>query len=172
MHSSRIRTAHSSSHGGLGGFGPDPPEFPPGMLAWISSPRISPCVWAWIWHPWICPLGVGLDLIPLNFPLGCGPEPDPPLGCGPGGGVSLAGGSPWQGVSLAGVGSPWQGVSWQGGLPGRDGLQACTEAEPPRGQTDTCKNITFANYMAAEDGHIDSMFLAPSTRPLDPLLIF
>ena len=41
----------------------------------------------WIWSPSISPLGVGLDLIPLNFPLGCGPGPDPPqfpLGCGPG----------------------------------------------------------------------------------------
>ena len=90
---------------------------------------------------------MALDLIPLNFPLGCGPGPDPsqfPPGCGPGGGfpwqggllgergVSLAGGSPWQGVSLAG-GSPWWGVllgrgvslaggsPWQEGLPGRGG---------------------------------------------------
>ena len=45
--------------------GPDPPEF-------------APWVWAWIWSPWICPLDVGLDLIPLNLPLGCGPGFDPP----------------------------------------------------------------------------------------------
>ena len=32
----------------------------------------------WIWSPSISPLGVGLDLIPLNFPLGCGPGSDPP----------------------------------------------------------------------------------------------
>ena len=44
MHSSRMRTAHSSRHGG-------------GLA---SSPSTSP-------------LGVGLDHIPLNFPLGCGP---------------------------------------------------------------------------------------------------
>ena len=59
MHSSRIRTARSSSR--WWGARPDPPQLPP--------------------------LGVGLDLIPLNFPLGCGPGPDPlnfPLGCGPG----------------------------------------------------------------------------------------
>ena len=119
---------------------------------------------------------MGLDLIPLNFPLGCGPGSDPPefpLGCGPGSdppefppwvwawrglslaqevslaggflaGVSLAGGSPWQGVSLGGLlgrvisleegllrgvslqgglsrGSPWRGSPWQGegGLLGR-----------------------------------------------------
>ena len=52
MHSSRMRTTRSSSH-------------PPWMLAWN-------------WSPWISPLGVGLDLIPLNFPLGCGPGSDPP----------------------------------------------------------------------------------------------
>ena len=33
---------------------------------------------AWIWSPSISPLGVGLDLIPLNSPLGCGPGSDPP----------------------------------------------------------------------------------------------
>ena len=32
----------------------------------------------WSWSPWISPLGVGLDLIPLNFPLGWGPGSDPP----------------------------------------------------------------------------------------------
>ena len=32
----------------------------------------------WSWSPWISPLGVGLDVIPLNFPLGCGPGCDPP----------------------------------------------------------------------------------------------
>ena len=60
MHSSRMRTARSSSrHGGCGP-GPDPPQLPLGCRP-------------------------GLD--PLNFPLGCGPGPDPPqlpLGCGPG----------------------------------------------------------------------------------------
>ena len=53
MHSNRVRTARSSSrHGG-------------GVWAWTRSPSTSP-------------LGVGLDQIPLNFPLGCGPGPDPP----------------------------------------------------------------------------------------------
>ena len=32
----------------------------------------------WSWSPWICPLGVDLDLIPLNLLIGCGPESDPP----------------------------------------------------------------------------------------------
>ena len=94
------------------GPGSDPPPFPPWVWAlirspsispwvwaWTCSPSISPWVWAWIWSPSISPLGVGLDLIPLNF-LGCGPGSDPlnfplgvgldliplnfPLGCGPG----------------------------------------------------------------------------------------
>ena len=51
------------------------------------------------------PLGVGLDLIPLNFPLRCGPGPDPlnfPLGCGPGGwGLFGRGGLLGRGISLA-----------------------------------------------------------------------
>ena len=38
--------------------------------------------------PQTSPLGVGLDQIPLKFPLCCGPGPDPlqlpPVGCGPG----------------------------------------------------------------------------------------
>ena len=132
MHSSRMRTAHSSSCSWGGGPGPDPYEFPP----WV---------WAWIWSPWISPLGVGLDLIPLNFPLGCGSGSDPPqfppylwawtwspsisplavgldltpsispLGVGLEGGVSLAGGSPSKGVSLLG-GFSFPGASWPGGL--------------------------------------------------------
>ena len=80
------------------------------------------------------PLGVGLDLIPLNFPLGCGPGSYPPQfppwvwawrGVPPSGGVSLAGGSPslaggppWQGGLLGRGVPPWQGVSFLGGLLG------------------------------------------------------
>ena len=72
---------------------------------------------------------MGLDLIPLNFPLGCGPGGGVLLpGRVPSSwGVSLAGGSPSQGVSLAGGfsylggcllpgGSPWWGSPWQGVL--------------------------------------------------------
>ena len=74
MHSSRMHTALSSSR--LGGSPPghpqsrhllgpgtprpDPPQFPPWLWAWTRSPSTSP-------------LGVGLDQIPLHFPLGCGP---------------------------------------------------------------------------------------------------
>ena len=35
-------------------------------------------VWYLASSPSTSPLGVGLDQIPLNFPLGCVPEPDPP----------------------------------------------------------------------------------------------
>ena len=55
MHSSRMHTANSSSCRGGGGQGG-----------------------GWTWSPSIAHLGVGLDLIPLNFPLGRGPGPDPP----------------------------------------------------------------------------------------------
>ena len=62
-----MRTAHSSSHHRGEGCvsGPDPPQLPPWVWSWTRSPSTSP-------------LGVGLDQIPLNFPLGCGPGPDPP----------------------------------------------------------------------------------------------
>ena len=102
----------------------------------------------------------------LKIPLGCGQGPNPPqfppwvwaLTEG----KSLAKKSPWhRGISMAGGisvtegglgGSPWWGGVSQEGLPGRGGfpwggLPACTEADPPCGQTDTCKNITFANYV-------------------------
>ena len=75
MHSSRMRTARSSSRRG-------------GDLVLI---------------PLNFPLGVGLDLIPLKFPLGCGPGSDPPQfppWVWAWRGVSLAGGSPWGGVSF------------------------------------------------------------------------
>ena len=66
-----MRTALSSSC--RGGAEPDPLQLPP----WV---------WACIWSPSISPLGVGLDLVPLNFPLGCGHliPLNFPLGCGPG----------------------------------------------------------------------------------------
>ena len=110
-----MRTARSSSCSG-GESGPDPPEFPP--------------------------LGVGLDLIPLNFPLGCGPGSDSPefppwvwasiwspsistlgvgldliplnfhLGCGPGSDPPQF--PPWVWA--------WRGVSLAGGSPWHRGV--------------------------------------------------
>ena len=62
-----MRTAHSGSRheGGLHTPWPDPPQLPP----WV---------WALTRSPSTYPLGVGLEQIPLNLPLGCGPGPDPP----------------------------------------------------------------------------------------------
>ena len=82
------------------------------------------------------PLGVGLDLIPLNFPLGCGPGPDPPQflpwvwawrGMPPSWGLPPSGGSPSWGMPPSGGG----GFSLAGG-----GIPACTEADPPCEQND------------------------------------
>ena len=39
-----------------------------------TPPRVTPLARS----PSTSPLAVGLDQIPLNFPLGCGPGPDPP----------------------------------------------------------------------------------------------
>ena len=78
MHSSRMRTAHSSSH--RGSLDLIPPQFPLGCGPGSDPPSILPLyhqmslVWAWTWSLSISPLGVGLDLIPLNFPLGVGLE--------------------------------------------------------------------------------------------------
>ena len=44
---------------------PDPPQLPPWLWAWTRSPSISP-------------LAVGLDQMPLHFPLGCGAWRTPP----------------------------------------------------------------------------------------------
>ena len=85
MHSSRIRTACSSSHLG---------RSPPGTPHTEQAPRDQELPWSrhppgtrhtpQTRHPLdqiplkTSPLAVGLDQIPLNFPLGCGPGPDPP----------------------------------------------------------------------------------------------
>ena len=124
MHSSRMRTARSSSRHG-GGSGPDPPQFPP----WV---------WAWIWSPSISPLGVDLDLIPLNFPLGCGPGSDPPQF------------PPWLWAWTRSPQFPPLGVGLEGGggspCPGGDSFPGDTPPPVDR-MADTCSNITFANYV-------------------------
>ena len=118
MHSSRMRTARSSSHQGRV-FTPPP----------VRCPSTSP-------------LGMGLDQVPVKFPLGCGPgDTSPPgqisrnfpLGSGPG---SLQG--------MLGYHSPRAGTP-----PGPD-PPTPEQAPPPRGQTvppcgqtDTCKNINL-----------------------------
>ena len=108
MDSSRMRTVRNSSR--LLGGSLHPPSGPgrplgtrdtpldqgdsprPGRAPWADPPQLPPWLWAWTGSPSTSPLAVGLDLIPLNFPLGCGPgDPPPrqiplnfPLGCGPG----------------------------------------------------------------------------------------
>ena len=117
----------------------------------------------WSWSPWISPLDVGLDLIPLNFPLGCGSGSDPPkfppwvwawiwspqfppwvwawtwypwispLGEGLEGGSPCQGGLLSRGVSLV-------GGSAHGGYPSMHWGRPC----PVNRMTDRCKNITLA----------------------------
>ena len=88
-------------------------------------------------------LGVGLDLIPLNFPLGCGPGPDPPQF--PPLGVGLEGGGLLWGVScLGGCLLLW--VSALGG-----GIPACTEADTPPLLTESqthVKTLPCPNFVA------------------------
>ena len=77
MHSSRMRTARSISHQG----GSPHPCPRAGTLPRAGTPSGAgtplragtPLARS----PSTSPLGVGLDQIPLNFPLGYGPGPDP-----------------------------------------------------------------------------------------------
>ena len=109
MHSSRMRTARSSSrHGG----------------------------------------GVGLDQIPLNFPLGCGPGPDPlnfPLGCVPGD-------PPPSQIPLNPPPLGCGPGNLRGMTPPPD--QAPAPHPPVNRITDTCKNITLpqTSYAGGKNG--------------------
>ena len=125
-----------------GGSPPQPPRsrHPPQsrQLPWPDPPQLPPWVWAWTRSPSISPLAVGLDQIPLNFPLGCGPGDPPghiplnfPLGCGPG---NLQG--------MLGCHPPPRWDLLQGMLGYH--LQCMLGQHPPVNRiTDTCKNITF-----------------------------
>ena len=67
------------------------------------------------------------------------------------GGVCLGGvcspGGVCSGGLLQGVSTPWVSAPGECLLRG-GGIPACTEADtPPRGQTDACKNITFATLL-------------------------
>ena len=92
-------------------------------------------------RPSSSPLGVGLETPlarPLNLPPGCG-SGDPP------GQTPQA--PPWVWV--------WRPAKHAGIPPPRDlqqgmlgyHLQSMLGYHPPCGQTDTCKNITFSNYV-------------------------
>ena len=130
-----MRTARNSSHHG----GLHPPEQAPPLA---RSPSTSPLGVGLDQIPLNFPLAVGLDQIPLNSPLGVGLETPPlgqiplnfPLECGPG---NLQG--------MLGYHTPsWRPAARHAGIPPamHDGI-----APPPCGQTHTCKNITFANYV-------------------------
>ena len=76
MHSSRMRTACSSSH--LGGLHQAPPRSGTPRIRHPPRARHPPDQAPTGRSPSTSQLGEGLDQIPLNFPLGCGPGPDPP----------------------------------------------------------------------------------------------
>ena len=85
MHSSRMRTARSNSrHRGGSPLSPReqaPPRAEPPRSRhppWPDPSQLPPWVWAWTRSPSISPFSVGLDQIPLNFPLACGPGAPPP----------------------------------------------------------------------------------------------
>ena len=152
MHSSRMCTARSSSHhrGSLHPPSQIPLDFPLGCGPGPDPPKFPPWLWAWTISSSISPLAVGLDQIPLNFPLGCGPGPYPPQF------------PPW----LWAYTDPPKLPPWVWApMPHPPGSRPSQEqppppsrhsqdqtppgagTPPPRGQTHTCKNITFANFV-------------------------
>ena len=87
-------------------------------------------------------------------------------GAVPGPGGAWSGGVPGPGVSARGVlgqggvcswGCAWsRGVSALG-VPGLEGIPACTEVDPPLNRmTDRCKNITFATLLRTVNIHFDA----------------
>ena len=112
-----------------------------GVLGWPVPPQLPPWVWAWTRSPSTSPLGVDLDQISLNFPLVVDLDQIPstsPLVVG------------LDQIPLKfplGVGletPPDQAPPWTRHPPGAG---TPPEQAPPFGQTDTCKNITFAKYV-------------------------
>ena len=86
MHSSRMRTACSSSHHREVSTSPGqiPLNFPLGCGPGPDPPQLSPWVWAWTRSPSTSPFGVGQET----------PQSDPPkvpLGSGPGNLQSMLG---------------------------------------------------------------------------------
>ena len=129
------------------GCGPwsDPPQFPPWVWALTWSPSISPWVWAWIWSPSISPWVWAWTWSP-QFPLGCGPGPDPPQF------------PPWVWA--------WIGACWD------TSCNACWDTHPPVNRmTDRCKNITLATTslrpVMKQFGSTGGMLVLYAT-PLDP----
>ena len=116
------------------GAGTPPCQIPLNFPQWL---------WAWTRSPSTSPLVVGLDQIPLNFPLGCVPGPDPPQ-LPP---WLWAWRPPWPDPPKL---PPWVWV-WKparhaGIPPPKTCCKACWDATSC-GQTDTCKNVTFATSL-------------------------
>ena len=127
MHSSRMRTARSSSRpGGVSTRHPRagtprdqaPPQADP--------PQLPPWVWTWTRSSSTSPLDVGLDQIPLNFPFGCGPGDPQPLETCCKACWDTACNACWDSTP-----SPWRPAARHAGI------------APPCGQTHTCKHITL-----------------------------
>ena len=75
MHSSRMRTARSSSLlGGWCGAWPVPPQLPLGCGHGPDPPQLPPWVCSWTRSPSTSHLGVGLDQIPSTSPFVMGLE--------------------------------------------------------------------------------------------------
>ena len=127
MHSSRIRTARSSSR--RGGLDLIPLNFPLGCWPGPDPPEFPPWVWAWTWSP-----------------------PQFPPGCGPGGGLHQAPPSLCYGLSCGGLLVWWppppppprrpyqkaafnQKATKPEGHNRRPQQKAITEGHPPRGDT-------------------------------------
>ena len=123
MHSSRIRTTCIT-----------------GALHSPPPPQSRPLTWSR--HPPGCGPGDPTGQIPFNFPLGYGTGDPPsliplnfPLWCGPGNLQGMLGYHP---TSLEICCKACWDIT----------CNACWDTTlPPCGQTHTCKNITFANYV-------------------------
>ena len=152
------------------GPGPDPPQFPPWVWAWTWSPQFFPWVWAWTWSISISSLGVGLDLIPLNFPLGVDLDQKatpqsrhtppqirhpwirhPPEQTPPGADTPPEQTAPWEQTPREQTPTPpradtplWRSAARHAGIPPAMHAGIHTAPPPVNRMTDTRKNITLA----------------------------
>ena len=136
MHSSRMRTARSSSHrGGVSTSTPwsrhtSPKQAPPRP----DPPQLPPWLWAWTRSPSISPLGVGLDQIPPPLPpwVWAWRTPWPP-------GRPAARHTGIPPAMHAGIAPPWRPAARHAGIP--PAMHA--GIAPPCGQTHICKHFTL-----------------------------
>ena len=135
------------------GPGPDHPQLPPWVWAWIRSPSTSPWLWAWIRSPSTSPLGVGLENPPQDqappgtrYPLDQAPRPGTPQT------GTLRTRHPLPEQAPPGPRHPPGPAIPPGpGTPPPSG----TRHPSPRGQTDTCKHITLpqTSFAGGNDWH-------------------